>query len=101
MQFDKELYWAKRKMGFRGQDGDSIAPVLIEGSGKAELTRVKVSGTGENGEKAEYEEIYIPRANRRKIMLKFKRDVLKGRIDLNKLNEQRLEINRDRKESGE
>lgn len=46
------------------------------------------------------EEIYIPRRERRKIMRKFKTDLKKGRIDLAKLNQERIKRNNDRQEQG-
>ena len=89
MLFDKELYWAKRNMGFRGQDGDTIPPVLIEGSAKAKLIEVAGAPT------------YFTRFQRRAMMRRFKTDLKKGRVDLAELNKKRLEINNDRKKSGE
>lgn len=99
MKFDKELYWARRKMGFRGQ-GNYEQPTLVEGSAKAPLTRVPVGKDAADETKTLYEEVYLPRKTRRQIIRKFVSGARKGRIDLAELNKQRLELNRDRKESG-
>jgi hypothetical protein len=83
--FNTEEYWARRKENKRGQ-GEYAKPVLIEGSGKAPLYKI-----GET-------EVHVSRKERRKFMRTLRTNILKGRVDINKLTKERLD--RDRAEQG-